>query len=83
MSYDVIMHWNLHIFLEISLKFSYQGITDFFFEIMYEVMSVSEDQLGPTFYDTMDCSPPGSSAHEIFQARILECVAISSSRESS
>ena len=42
MSYDVIMHWNLHIFLEISLKFSYQGLTDFFFEIMYEVMSVSE-----------------------------------------
>ena len=27
----------------------------------------------------MDCSPPGSSAHGIFQARILEWVAISSS----
>ena len=25
----------------------------------------------------MDCSPPGSSVHEIFQARILEHVAIS------
>jgi len=25
----------------------------------------------------MDCSPPGSSVHEIFQARILEWVAIS------
>jgi len=25
----------------------------------------------------MDCSPQGSSVHEIFQARILECVAIS------
>ena len=28
-----------------------------------------------------DCSPPGSSVHRIFQARILEWVAISSSRE--
>ena len=30
-----------------------------------------------------DCSPPGSSVHEIFQARILEWAAISSSRGSS
>ena len=31
----------------------------------------------------MECSPPGSSVHEIFQARILEWVAISFSRGSS
>ena len=31
----------------------------------------------------MDCSPPGSSVHEIFQTRILEWVAISFSRGSS
>ena len=31
----------------------------------------------------MDCSPSGSSVHGIFQARILEWVAISSSRGSS
>ena len=31
----------------------------------------------------MDCSPPGSSVHGVPQARILEWVAISSSRESS
>ena len=31
----------------------------------------------------MDYSPPGSSVHGIFQARVLEWVAISSSRESS
>ena len=24
------------------------------------------------FYDPMDCSPPGSSVHEIFQARLPE-----------
>ena len=31
----------------------------------------------------MDCSPPGSSVHEICQARIVEWVAISFSRGSS
>ena len=31
----------------------------------------------------MDCSPPGSSVHGVFQARILEWVAISFSRASS
>ena len=31
----------------------------------------------------MDCSPPGSSIHGIFQARVLEWVAISFSRRSS
>ena len=30
----------------------------------------------PTFSDPMDCSPPGSSIHEIFQARVLEWGAI-------
>ena len=34
------------------------------------------------FCDTMDFSPLGASVHEIFQGRILEWVAISSSRES-
>ena len=34
-------------------------------------------------YDTMDCSLPGFSVHKIFQARILEWVAISFSRGSS
>ena len=28
--------------------------------------------------DPMDCSPPDSSVHEIFQARVLECVAFPS-----
>ena len=30
----------------------------------------------PTLSDPMDCSPPGSSIHEIFQAKVLEWVAI-------
>ena len=33
-------------------------------------------QLCPTPSDTMDCSPPGSSVHGIFQARVLEWGAI-------
>ena len=36
-----------------------------------------------TICNSMDCSPPGSSVHVIFQARILEQVAISYSRGSS
>ena len=39
-------------------------------------------QLCPTLCDPLDCSPPGSSIHRISQARILEWVAISSSRGS-
>ena len=38
---------------------------------------------GQTLCDSMDCSSPGFSAHGIFQARIMEWVAISSSRGSS
>ena len=30
----------------------------------------------PTLSDPMDCSLPGSSVHEIFQARVLEWAAI-------
>ena len=33
-----------------------------------------------TLWDPINCSPPGSSVHEILQARILEWVAIPSSR---
>ena len=30
----------------------------------------------PTLCDPMDCGPPGSSVHGIFQARVLEWLAI-------
>ena len=36
-----------------------------------------------TLFNLMDCSPPGCSIHGILQARILEWVAISSSKGSS
>ena len=37
----------------------------------------------PTLCNPMDCSPPGSSIHGIFQARIPGCIAIPFSRGSS
>ena len=41
-----------------------------------KVKSESEvTQSCPTLSDPMDCSPPGSSVHGIFQARVLEWVA--------
>ena len=40
-------------------------------------------QLCPTLCDPMDCSLPGSCVHGILQARILEWVAMPSSRGSS
>ena len=43
----------------------------------------SVTQSYPTLGDPMDCSPPGSSVHGIFQARILEWAAISFSNRSS
>ena len=40
-------------------------------------------QLCPTLCNSRDCSPPCSSVHEIFQARIVKWIAISYSRVSS
>ena len=37
-------------------------------------------QLCPTLCDPMDCSLPGSSVHGLFQAKLLEWIAISYSR---
>ena len=39
---------------------------------------VAQSCLTPS--DPMDCSPPGSSVHGIFQARVLEWVAIAFSK---
>ena len=46
--------------------------------VLCSVASVMSDSCDP-----MDCSPLGSSVHGILQARILECVAMPSSRGSS
>ena len=53
-------------------------------DILIKEQSSSEvAQLSLTLCDPMHCSLPGSSIHGIFQARVLEWVAISFSRGSS
>ena len=42
-------------------------------KIKTEKVLVAQSRL--TLCDPMDCSPPGSSVHEILQARVLEWVA--------
>ena len=49
----------------------------------YHLLAVLVTQSCSTLCDPMDCSPPGFSVHGIFQARILECIAIPFSRGSS
>ena len=55
-------------------------------ELMCSVSQLCPTLLQPTRWiaaHQVDCSPPGSSVHGIFQARILEWVAISFSKGSS
>ena len=49
----------------------------------YACMHAQSLQLCPTLCNPMDCSPPGSSVHGIFQARILGWDAMPSARGSS
>ena len=51
-------------------------------QLLYH-LSCEVTQLCPTLCDPMDCSLPGSSVHGIFQAMVLEWIAISFSRWSS
>ena len=46
---------------------------------MKVIVLVTESSL--ILFNSMDCSPPGPSVHGILQARILEWVAISFSRD--
>ena len=49
---------------------------------MYAAAAAAKSlQLCPTLSDPMDCSPPGSSGHGTFQARVLEWGAIAFSRQ--
>ena len=51
--------------------------------LSWHLCLASVAQLCLTLYNSMHCSPPGSSVHDISQARIVKWVAISFSRESS
>ena len=56
----------------------YWTVCEDFYKESY-LVKVLVAQSCPLLWDPMDCSPPGSSVHGIFQARILEWVANSSS----
>ena len=47
---------------------------------LFTCMRAKSPQSCPTLSDPMDCSLPAFSAHEIMQARILEWIAMPSSR---
>ena len=52
------------------------------YQVIWEPMCVRAKSC-LTFCDTMDCSLPGFSVHKVLQARLLEQVAMPSSRGSS
>ena len=87
---NVIRHWSRYINQgypnttnrRINIYIWYKEFTRVIMEAVF-FFSHPHTQLHPTLCDPLDCSPPGSSVHGIFQARILEWVAISSSRGSS
>ena len=57
-----------------------------FYQLSYQGSPIIESEVAQsclTLCDTMDCNLPGSSVDGIFQARVLEWVAISFSRGSS
>ena len=71
---------HLWLYLCVSLHLSHTTIlSNLFFLLRACVLR----QSCPTLCDPVDCSPPGSSVRGILQARILQWVAMSSSRESS
>ena len=78
------VHWawdsKQRCYINCAHLFITDGPHDLLARICSIVQSLSRVQL---FHDPMDCSPPGSSVHEISLARILEWVTISFSRGSS
>ena len=79
------LHMCMHIYMYVlyfifSIVFYHKILSIVLFAIQY-VCSVAHSC--PTLCNPMDCSPPGSSVHWILQVRILEWVAMPSSRVSS
>ena len=80
------IHWiSIHFskYTQIFLKPERQ-YTRIYFSVAFGFESESEvAQSCPTLCDPTDCSLPGSSVHGIFQAIVLEWIAVSFSRGSS
>ena len=76
--------WNHRLVQNWERSTSRLCIVTLIIELTCRIDSDSEvAQSCPTLCNPMDCSLPGSSIHGIFQARVLEWVAISFSRRSS
>ena len=73
-----IYTWDVYIYTPEKYVYIYIYIHLFIYACMCAWL-----QSGPTFCNPMDSSLPSSSVHGILQARILEWVAMPSSRESS
>ena len=71
------MEFSQLITLQCSLSFQVKGSVCLCVYVCVRVRVHAHTQLCPALCNPMDCSPPGSSVHGIFQARILEWVAIS------
>ena len=80
-------YWSIvHLQCCVSLRYTAKWFTYRYilFQIIFHYRLLSEvAQSCPTLCDPMDCSLPCSSIHGIFQARVLEWVAIAFSRGSS
>ena len=74
-----VSSWSMYL-THISMSLA---LADGFFSISALHIYMSVAQSCPTLCNPMDCSPLGSSVHGVFQARILEQVAISFTRGSS
>ena len=81
---DLLAYWVKHINSIIFSDFKKLSLYSFTFASFVHSESESEvAQWCPTFWDPVGCSLPGSSVHGIFQAIVLEWIAISFSRWSS
>ena len=72
----------ISLFLSLSCSTS-NWVVENFLKFLQILCCYWVTQMYLTLCNSMDCSLPGSSVHRILQARILEWVVISSSRESS
>ena len=72
---------SLFLYMYIKYIYTYIFISIYLSIYIYIYIYTWHPQSCPTLCHPMDCSLPGSSVHGISQARILECVAISSSRD--
>ena len=78
-AYSVIIGFAWIPFIRPVMKFSARNNS----ASSFPCMRTESPQSCLTLCDPMDCGPPGSSVYGIFQARILEWVAISFSKVSS